>query len=88
MRAFRLHPCLRDPEEEQRYLRCCARLLLLCLLPARDARSHSLRAVLVEIVANKGDAQQHPYNAADAVLKILKQQWQSQMQSLRVIEDD
>ncbi|XP_031413956.1 sorting nexin-25 [Clupea harengus] len=53
VRAFRLHPCLRGPEEEQRFLRCCARLLLLCLLPARDARSHSLRTVLVEIVANK-----------------------------------
>uniref|UniRef100_A0AAY4B1K2 Sorting nexin 25 n=1 Tax=Denticeps clupeoides TaxID=299321 RepID=A0AAY4B1K2_9TELE len=52
-KPFPLHPCLRSPEEEQRFLRCCSRLLLLCLLPARDARSHSLRAVLVEIVAMK-----------------------------------
>ncbi|XP_067103339.1 sorting nexin-25 [Osmerus mordax] len=52
-RPFLLHPCLRSPEEEQRFLRCCARLLLLCLLPARDARSHSLRVVLVEVITTK-----------------------------------
>ncbi|KAG7461818.1 hypothetical protein MATL_G00195220 [Megalops atlanticus] len=52
-KPFALHPCLRSPEEELRFLRCCARLLLLCLLPARHARSHSLRTVLAEIIATK-----------------------------------
>ncbi|KAJ8383106.1 hypothetical protein SKAU_G00038840 [Synaphobranchus kaupii] len=52
-RPFPLHPCLRSPEEELCFLRSCARLLLLCLLPARDARSQSLRVVLVEIIATK-----------------------------------
>lgn len=52
-RPFLLHPCLQSPEEELRFLRCCARLLLLCLLPARDARSYSLRVVLVEVITTK-----------------------------------
>ncbi|XP_016398334.1 sorting nexin-25-like, partial [Sinocyclocheilus rhinocerous] len=52
-RAFPLHPCLRSPDEELRFLRCCARLLMLRLLPARDARSRSLRLLLVEVVATK-----------------------------------
>ncbi|KPP63809.1 hypothetical protein Z043_117900, partial [Scleropages formosus] len=52
-RPFPLHPCLRSPEEELRFLRCCARLLVLSLLPSRDARSHSLRAVLVEVISTK-----------------------------------
>ncbi|XP_036373075.1 sorting nexin-25-like [Megalops cyprinoides] len=52
-KPFPLHPCLRSPEEELRFLRCCARLLLLCLLPARDARSYSLRVVLAEVFATK-----------------------------------
>ncbi|KAJ8416532.1 hypothetical protein AAFF_G00358200 [Aldrovandia affinis] len=52
-RPFPLHPCLRSPEEELRFLRCCSRLLLLCLLPSRDVRSRSLRVVLVEIIATK-----------------------------------
>uniref|UniRef100_A0A8C1K9L1 Sorting nexin 25 n=1 Tax=Cyprinus carpio TaxID=7962 RepID=A0A8C1K9L1_CYPCA len=52
-RAFPLHPCLRSPDEELRFLRCCARLLTLRLLPARDARSRSLRLLLVEVVATK-----------------------------------
>ncbi|XP_060783876.1 sorting nexin-25 isoform X5 [Neoarius graeffei] len=52
-RAFQLHPCLCSPKEEMRFLRCCSRLLLLCFLPLRDARSHSLRLVLVEIIATK-----------------------------------
>uniref|UniRef100_A0A671QDW7 Sorting nexin 25 n=1 Tax=Sinocyclocheilus anshuiensis TaxID=1608454 RepID=A0A671QDW7_9TELE len=52
-RPFPLHPCLRSPDEELRFLRCCARLLMLRLLPARDARSRSLRLLLVEVVATK-----------------------------------
>uniref|UniRef100_A0A673LE51 Sorting nexin 25 n=1 Tax=Sinocyclocheilus rhinocerous TaxID=307959 RepID=A0A673LE51_9TELE len=52
-RPFPLHPCLRSPDEELRFLRCCARLLMLRLLPARDARSCSLRLLLVEVVATK-----------------------------------
>ncbi|XP_042626466.1 sorting nexin-25 [Cyprinus carpio] len=52
-RLFPLHPCLRSPDEELRFLRCCARLLMLRLLPARDARSRSLRLLLVEVVATK-----------------------------------
>ncbi|KAL4618248.1 sorting nexin-25-like, partial [Arapaima gigas] len=52
-RPFPLHPCLHSPEEELRFLRCCARLLVLSLLPTRDIRSHSLRAVLVEVIATK-----------------------------------
>ncbi|KAI2657119.1 Sorting nexin-25 [Labeo rohita] len=53
-RPFPLHPCLRSPDEELHFLRCCARLLMLRLLPARDARSRSLRLLLVEVVATKG----------------------------------
>uniref|UniRef100_A0A672QRS7 Sorting nexin-25-like n=1 Tax=Sinocyclocheilus grahami TaxID=75366 RepID=A0A672QRS7_SINGR len=52
-RPFPLHPCLRSPDEELRFLRCCARLLMLRLLPARDARSRSLRLLLVEVIATK-----------------------------------
>ncbi|KAJ8335900.1 hypothetical protein SKAU_G00392420 [Synaphobranchus kaupii] len=52
-RPFLLHPCLHSPEEELRLLRSCARLLLLCLIPARDARSYSLRVVLAEVFATK-----------------------------------
>ncbi|KAJ8383449.1 hypothetical protein AAFF_G00220450 [Aldrovandia affinis] len=52
-RPFLLHPCLCSPEEELRFLRSCARLLLLCLMPARDARSYSLRVVLAEVFATK-----------------------------------
>ncbi|CAM4618347.1 unnamed protein product [Leuciscus chuanchicus] len=52
-RAFPLHACLMSPDEELRFLRCCARLLMLRLLPVRDARSRSLRLLLVEVVATK-----------------------------------
>lgn len=54
-RPFPLHPCLHSPDDELRFLRCCARLLMLRLLPARDARSRSLRLLLIEVVATKGD---------------------------------
>ncbi|KAL4640544.1 sorting nexin-25-like [Arapaima gigas] len=50
---FPLHPCLRSAEDELRFLRSCARLLLLCLLPVRHARAHGLRAVLAEVLATK-----------------------------------
>ncbi|CDQ81700.1 unnamed protein product [Oncorhynchus mykiss] len=53
-KPFPLHQCLQSPEEELRFLRCCARLLMLCLLPTRDARSYSLRVVLVEVITTKG----------------------------------
>ncbi|XP_012691311.2 sorting nexin-25-like isoform X2 [Clupea harengus] len=52
-KPFALHPCLRSPQEELRYLRCCARLLLLSLLPARHTRSPTLRLVLSEVIATK-----------------------------------
>ncbi|KAJ8262199.1 hypothetical protein GJAV_G00163640 [Gymnothorax javanicus] len=52
-KPFPLHACLRSPEEELRFLRSCGRLLTLCLLPARDARSHTLRVVLAEIITTK-----------------------------------
>ena len=54
-KPFALHPCLRSPQEELRYLRCCARLLLLSLLPARHTRSPTLRLVLSEVIATKGE---------------------------------
>ncbi|XP_051506282.1 sorting nexin-25-like isoform X2 [Myxocyprinus asiaticus] len=50
---FPLHPCLRSPDEELCFLRCCARLLMLRLLPVKDARSRSLRLLLVEVIATK-----------------------------------
>ncbi|KAG5285722.1 hypothetical protein AALO_G00006670 [Alosa alosa] len=52
-KPFALHPCLRSRQEELRFLRCCARLLLLSLLPARHARSPTLRLVLSEVIAVK-----------------------------------
>ncbi|XP_041711336.1 sorting nexin-25-like isoform X2 [Coregonus clupeaformis] len=52
-KPFPLHPCLQSTEEELRFLHCCARLLILCLLPTRDARSYSLRVVLVEVITTK-----------------------------------
>uniref|UniRef100_A0A8C9SJB7 Sorting nexin 25 n=1 Tax=Scleropages formosus TaxID=113540 RepID=A0A8C9SJB7_SCLFO len=50
---FPLHPCLRSPEDELRFLRSCARLLLLCLMPVHQARAHGLRAILAEVLATK-----------------------------------
>ncbi|XP_028834416.1 sorting nexin-25-like isoform X1 [Denticeps clupeoides] len=46
---FALHPCLSTPETEQRFLRCCTRMLLLALLPTRHAQSHTLRLVLSDV---------------------------------------
>ncbi|KAK7919134.1 hypothetical protein WMY93_010418 [Mugilogobius chulae] len=51
--AFPLHPCLVSPEAELSFLRCVARILLLCLLPQKDAKSHTLRCCLTEVITNK-----------------------------------
>lgn len=53
-RPFPLHPCLVDPESEVAFLRCVARILLLCLLPQKDAKSHTLRCCLTEVITTKG----------------------------------
>ena len=53
-RPFPLHPCLVDAESEVAFLRCVARILLLCLLPQKDARSHTLRCCLTEVITTKG----------------------------------
>ncbi|XP_026522935.1 sorting nexin-25 isoform X2 [Notechis scutatus] len=52
-RPFLLHPCLRNSEEEARFLQACAQTLVYCLLPSKDAQSLSLRIVLAEILAAK-----------------------------------
>ncbi|XP_033830028.1 sorting nexin-25 [Periophthalmus magnuspinnatus] len=52
-RPFPLHPCLVSPEAELSFLRCVARILLLCLLPQKDAKSHTLRCCLTEVITNK-----------------------------------
>uniref|UniRef100_A0A8D0H6R4 Sorting nexin 25 n=1 Tax=Sphenodon punctatus TaxID=8508 RepID=A0A8D0H6R4_SPHPU len=52
-RAFLLHPCLRNSDEEVRFLQTCSQILVCCLLPTKDAQSLSLRIVLAEILATK-----------------------------------
>ncbi|XP_075053038.1 sorting nexin-25 isoform X2 [Mixophyes fleayi] len=52
-RPFALHPCLKNTEEELRFLQKCAQVLVLCMVPDRDAQSRSLRIVLSEILATK-----------------------------------
>uniref|UniRef100_A0A7M4DVM5 Sorting nexin 25 n=2 Tax=Crocodylus porosus TaxID=8502 RepID=A0A7M4DVM5_CROPO len=52
-RPFLLHPCLRDSDEEVRFLQKCSQILVCCLLPSKDAQSLSLRIVLAEILATK-----------------------------------
>ncbi|KAM3867224.1 sorting nexin-25 [Diretmus argenteus] len=52
-RPFPLHPCLVSPDAELAFLRCVARILLLCLLPQRDAKSHTLRSCLTEVITTK-----------------------------------
>lgn len=52
-RPFPLHPCLVSPEAELSFLRCVARILMLCLLPQKDAKSHTLRCCLTEVITNK-----------------------------------
>ncbi|XP_069026965.1 sorting nexin-25 isoform X2 [Embiotoca jacksoni] len=50
---FPLHPCLVSPDSELAFLRCVARILLLCLLPQKDAKSHTLRCCLTEVITTK-----------------------------------
>ncbi|KAM9849469.1 sorting nexin-25 [Aulostomus maculatus] len=52
-RPFPLHPCLVSPDSEMAFLRCVARILLLCLLPQKDAKSHTLRCCLIEVITTK-----------------------------------
>ncbi|XP_019739796.1 sorting nexin-25 [Hippocampus comes] len=52
-RPFPLHPCLVSPESELAFLRCVARILLLCVLPQKDAKSHTLRCCLTEVITTK-----------------------------------
>ncbi|KAG8453705.1 hypothetical protein GDO86_000364 [Hymenochirus boettgeri] len=52
-RPFALHPCLKNSEEELKFLQTCAQVLVLCLVPTRDAQSRILRIVLSEILAIK-----------------------------------
>ncbi|CAM9170096.1 unnamed protein product [Lampetra planeri] len=52
-RPFPLHPCLVSPDAELAFLRCVARILLLCLLPQKDAKSHTLRCCLTEVITTK-----------------------------------
>ncbi|XP_029703149.1 sorting nexin-25 [Takifugu rubripes] len=52
-RPFPLHPCLVSCESEVAFLRCVARILLLCLLPHKDAKSHTLRCCLTEVITTK-----------------------------------
>ncbi|XP_023686490.1 sorting nexin-25-like isoform X1 [Paramormyrops kingsleyae] len=50
-RPFPLHPCLRSPNDELRFMRSCVHLLLLCLGPAHH--TCSLRAALADILTTK-----------------------------------
>uniref|UniRef100_A0A3Q3A1G4 Sorting nexin 25 n=1 Tax=Kryptolebias marmoratus TaxID=37003 RepID=A0A3Q3A1G4_KRYMA len=52
-RPFPLHPGLVSPDSEMAFLRCVARILLLCLLPQKDAKSHTLRCCLTEVITTK-----------------------------------
>ncbi|XP_062249653.1 sorting nexin-25 [Platichthys flesus] len=52
-RPFPLHPCLVSSDSELAFLRCVARILLLCLLPQKDAKSHTLRCCLTEVITTK-----------------------------------
>ncbi|XP_074847946.1 sorting nexin-25 isoform X4 [Carettochelys insculpta] len=52
-RPFLLHPCLRNSEEEVRFLQSCSQILVYCLLPSKDAQSLSLRILLADMLATK-----------------------------------
>uniref|UniRef100_A0A2K6G7H6 Sorting nexin 25 n=1 Tax=Propithecus coquereli TaxID=379532 RepID=A0A2K6G7H6_PROCO len=52
-RPFVLHACLRNSDDEVRFLQMCSRVLVLCLLPSKDVRSLSLRIMLAEILTTK-----------------------------------
>ncbi|XP_030047356.1 LOW QUALITY PROTEIN: sorting nexin-25 [Microcaecilia unicolor] len=53
LKPFLLHPGLRNTDEEIQFLRMFSQVLLLCLLPAKDAQSHTLRIVLAEVLTTK-----------------------------------
>lgn len=53
-RPFVLHACLRNSNEEIRFLQTCSRVLVFCLLPSKDIQSLSLRIMLAEILTTKG----------------------------------
>nr|XP_040150354.1 sorting nexin-25 isoform X2 [Ictidomys tridecemlineatus] len=52
-RPFVLHACLRNSDEEVRFLQTCSRVLVFCLLPSKDVQSLSLRIMLAEILTMK-----------------------------------
>ncbi|KAM4837327.1 sorting nexin-25 isoform 1-T1 [Thomomys bottae] len=52
-RPFVLHTCLRNPNDEVRFLQMCSRVLVFCLLPSKDTQSLSLRIMLAEILTAK-----------------------------------
>ncbi|XP_050003203.1 sorting nexin-25 isoform X2 [Alexandromys fortis] len=52
-RPFILHACLKDSRDEVRFLQTCSRVLVFCLLPAKDIQSLSLRIMLAEILTAK-----------------------------------
>ncbi|XP_029442709.1 sorting nexin-25 isoform X2 [Rhinatrema bivittatum] len=53
LRCFSLHLGLKNADEEIRFLRTLSRVLLLCLLPAKDSRSHILCILLADVLAIK-----------------------------------
>ncbi|XP_055423373.1 sorting nexin-25 isoform X3 [Bubalus kerabau] len=52
-RPFVLHSCLRNSNDEVRFLQTCSRVLVLCLLPSKSIQSLSLRIMLAEILTTK-----------------------------------
>ncbi|XP_057553087.1 sorting nexin-25 isoform X3 [Hippopotamus amphibius kiboko] len=52
-RPFVLHTCLRNSDDEVRFLQTCSRVLVFCLLPSKDVQSLSLRIMLAEILTAK-----------------------------------
>ncbi|XP_017708146.1 PREDICTED: sorting nexin-25-like isoform X1 [Rhinopithecus bieti] len=52
-RPFVLHTCLRNSDDEVRFLQTCSRVLVFCLLPSKDVQSLSLRIMLAEILTTK-----------------------------------
>ncbi|XP_048186785.1 sorting nexin-25 [Perognathus longimembris pacificus] len=52
-RPFVLHTCLRNSNDEVRFLQMCSRVLVFCLLPSKDTQSLSLRIMLAEILTTK-----------------------------------
>ncbi|XP_013368419.1 PREDICTED: sorting nexin-25 isoform X3 [Chinchilla lanigera] len=52
-RPFVLHACLRNSEDELRFLQLYSQVLVFCLLPSKDIQSLSLRIMLAEILTTK-----------------------------------